>query len=55
MRDRFPGVDNLLLELVQESVVFLGVDLLVLLVLLLFLAGVLGVGLLGHVGSECFG
>ena len=55
MGDWFPGIDNLLLELVQEGVVFLGINLLILLVLLLFLAGVLGVGLLGHVGSECFG
>jgi hypothetical protein len=49
MGDWFPGVDDLLLELVQKSVVFLRVDLLVLLILLLLLAGFLGCRLVGHV------
>ena len=49
MGDWFPGVDDLLLELVQKSVVFLRVDLLVLLILLLLLAGFLGGRLVGHV------
>jgi len=61
MRYGFPGIDDLLLELVKESVVLLGVGLVVLSVLVLLLslhldvAGWLEVVALGHVGMGVVG
>lgn len=54
----FPGVDDLLLELVQESIVLLGIDLLVLLVLCVLLVGLVvfrRLLVLGHLGCVFMG